>query len=52
MMNAGRKTLLTYFLLAFIFLCEIQCIVSVWKLSDHGDKGPGCKPKRNGDLWT
>lgn len=24
---------------------------TVWKNGGHGDKGPGCKPQRNGDLW-
>lgn len=24
---------------------------TVGKTSGHGDKGAGCKPQRNGDLW-
>lgn len=25
---------------------------TVWKNGGHGDERPGCKPQRNGDLWT
>lgn len=50
-LNGGCKT-------AKILLTSLDIYIyikdgdTVWTYGDHGDEGPGCKPQRNGDLWT